>query len=69
MADALGDGETMNRLIHQAVWRDIIRFETALGSFVPGDTSGMMGRAALGISALPGRREDTVRPRTSTRSQ
>jgi hypothetical protein len=37
MTDVLTHGETMNRLIHQAVRRDLGRFETALASFTPGD--------------------------------
>lgn len=39
MTDVLTHGETMNRLIHQAVRRDLGRFETALAAFPPGDTA------------------------------
>ena len=42
MADVIAHGETMNRLIHQAVRRDLGRFEAALEAFAPGDR----GRAA-----------------------
>lgn len=45
MADTLTHGETMNRLIHAAVRRDLDRFTTAVDALVPGD----VGRArALG---------------------
>ncbi len=45
MADVITHGETMNRLIHQAVRRDLGRFEAALDAFAPGDRS---RAAALG---------------------
>ncbi|WP_460435440.1 hemerythrin domain-containing protein [Angustibacter speluncae] len=45
MADTLTHGETMNRLIHVAVRRDLDRFSAAVETFTPGDA----GRAeALG---------------------
>ncbi len=37
MADTITQGETMNRLIHQAVRRDLARFADALQRFTPGD--------------------------------
>ena len=45
MADVITQGETMNRLIHQAVRRDLGRFEAALDALAPGDRS---RAAALG---------------------
>jgi hypothetical protein len=39
MADTLTHGETMNRLIHVAVRRDLDRFSAAVAAFVPGDTA------------------------------
>ena len=37
MADMITQGETMNRLIHRAVRRDLARFADALQRFTPGD--------------------------------
>ncbi|MBA2347695.1 MAG: hemerythrin domain-containing protein [Solirubrobacterales bacterium] len=37
MADMITKGETMNRLIHRAVRRDLARFTDALQRFTPGD--------------------------------
>ncbi len=45
MADAITHGETMNKLIHQAVRRDLGRFEAALDALAPGDRT---RAAALG---------------------
>ncbi len=45
MADVITHGETMNKLIHQAVRRDLGRFEAALDALAPGDRT---RAAALG---------------------
>ena len=45
MADVITQGETMNRLIHRAVRRDLGRFEAALDALAPGDRT---RAAALG---------------------
>lgn len=37
MADTITHGETMNRLIHRAIRRDLARFTQALQRFTPGD--------------------------------
>ena len=37
MADMITQGTTMNRLIHQAIRRDLARFTEALQRFTPGD--------------------------------